>query len=223
MRLHLWQVVCVAVCATACDPEPVDHAFLALGPDVHVNELERGSYRSTNPKVLTLLESTDTSSSGCSGVALFGCGSDSITIEGTLIKFQTLAPGEASIRGKTAEGREISLDYTIEAVTGLQVRRVTTPSDNHSPEVEVAADEELTVSPAAQLVLQVYLLGKSRAALGSLDAFEVSSADESVASVDYGGYSRGYRARLKAVAAGDTTITLSTPAVSRTLSVRVTD
>jgi hypothetical protein len=207
--------------SAGCSSEPDDVTYLAVGSDVQQQELERGSYRSTNPAVLSVLEMKDTSRSGCSGINLFGCPNNEIAIERTLIAFQGVAPGEASIVGKREDGKEVSLDFRIEEVRDIQVRRVVTPNDNDSPEVDVASNEELALDASAPSVLQINLLGDSQIALGYLKTFDVVSQDAGILTVEHSGSSHGYRAHLKAVSPGTTSIIVSTPTVSRTLAIRV--
>ena len=106
-------------------------------------------------------------------------------------------------------------------VRDIQVRRVVAPQDNQSPEVDVASNEELALDTTASEVLQVNLLGDSRVALGYLKTFDVVSQDAGMLKVEHSDNSLGYRAYLRPVSSGTTSVVVSTPTVSRTLAIRV--
>ncbi len=206
---------------TGCDGEPEDVTYLAVGSRPEMRDLDRGTYRSSNPAVLSLLDMHDTSDSGCSGITLVGCPGNEITIHGTAITFQGVAEGDASIQGKTEEGKELSLDFRVERITGIKVRHVVSPMDNNSSMTNVPADEELVVSSGGSTLLQLNLMGKSNEALGYIEGFAASSDDETVVTVESFVYSYGYRARLDGLSPGATSVVLTTPTLQRTLQVRV--
>lgn len=205
---------------TGCDGEPEDVTFLAVGSRPETRALDRGTYRSTDPAVLSILEMHDTSSSGCSGITL-SCPGSEITIRRTNITFQGVAEGDASIAGKTEEGEDLSVDFRVERIAGIKVLQVVSPTDNDSPETDVPDDEALVVSSGGSTVLQIYLMGKSHQALGYIEGFAVSSNDEAVATAESFVYSYGYRARLDGLSSGATSVVIATPTLERTLQVRV--
>ena len=206
---------------TGCDGDPEDVTYLAVGSRPETRELDRGTYRSSNPAVLSLLAMRDTSDSGCSGITLVGCPGSEITIQGTAITFQALAEGDASIEGKSEEGKDISLDFRVERITGIKVREVVSPMDNNSPLAEVPRNEPLVVSSGGSLLLQIHLMGRSDEALGYVESFAASSADEAVVTLQSFVYTYGYRIRLDGLERGATSVVISTPALDRTLQVRV--
>jgi hypothetical protein len=215
-------VVALALTAlTGCDGEPEDVTYLAVGSQPETRDLDRGTYGSSNPAVLSILDMRDITDSGCSGFTLVGCPGSEITIHRTDITFQAVAEGDASIEGKTEEGKDISLDFRIERVTGIKVRQVVAPMDNNSPLTEVPRDEALVVSSGGSMLLQIHLMGKSDKALGYVESFAASSDDEAVVTVASFVYSYGYRVRLDGVGSGATSVVISTPALNRTLQVRV--
>ena len=223
-RARAWLGVSIAAAlALACDPEP-DVTYMAVGSAQETRDFDSGTYHSTNPSVLALIEVKDTSTSGCSGISL-GCPGSEITIKGTSVTFQALAAGDASIRGTTDKGKELSVDFRVEEVTDLQVRRVVpinnSPADDQ--QLDVAPAEEIVVKSAGSSTLQINLLGKSRVALGYIENFQAVSGDEALLTVDKTLYSHGHRTYLKGVAPGTTTLSLTTPTVSRELAIRIED
>ena len=206
---------------TGCDGEPEDVTYLAVGSRPETRDMDRGSYRSSNPAVLSLVDMHDTTDSGCSGITLVGCPGSEITVHGTAITYQGVGEGDAAIRGTTEEGKDFSLDFRVERITGIRVRHVLSPMDNNSPQVDVPADQTLVLAPGGSLLLQLHLMGKSHQPLGSIDGFAASSGDEAVVTVDSFVYSSGYRARLDGLTPGTTSLVITTPTVERTLEVRV--
>jgi hypothetical protein len=206
---------------TGCEGEPEDVTYLAVGSQPETRDVDRGTYRSSNPAVLSILDMRDITGSGCSGFTLVGCPGNEITIHRTDITFQAVAEGDASIEGKSEEGKDIALDFRVERVTGIKVREVVSPMDNNSPLAEVPRDEALVVSSGGSLLLQIHLMGKSDKALGYVESFAASSDDEAVVTLESFVYSYGYRVRLDGLQPGATSVVISTPALDRTLQVRV--
>ena len=204
---------------TGCDGEPEDVTYLAVASRPEIRRLDRGTYHTTNPDVVAILEQHDASDSGCSGITLVGCPGSEITIQSTMVTFQGVTPGDASIEGISEEGKAFSLAFRVEKITELQVKEVVSPKDNNSPLANVP--DELVISSGGSLLLQIYLLGRSDKALGYIETFGASSGDETVASVESFIYSYGYRARIDGVTVGTTSLTLTTPTVERTFQVRV--
>jgi hypothetical protein len=220
----LWAGVVVAFSLTAltgCDAEPEDVTFLAVGSQPETRDLDRGTYRSSNPAVLSILDMRDITDSGCAGITLVGCPGKEITIHRTDITFQAVAEGDASIEGKTEEGEDISLDFRVERVTGIKVREVVSPMDNNSALVAVPNDQTLVLSSGGSLLLQIHLMGKSQEALGYIESFAASSNDEAVVTLESFVYSYGYRVRLDGLEPGATSVVISTPTVDRTLQIQV--
>jgi len=206
---------------TGCNGEPEDVTYLAVGSRPETRDLDRGTYRSSNPAVLSILDMHDVTDSGCSGITLVGCPGSEITVHRTDITFQAVAEGDASIEGKSEEGKEISLDFRVERITAIKVREVVSPMDNNSPLAEVPSDEALVVSSGGSFLLQINLMGRSHEALGYIESFAATSDDEAVVTAESFVYSYGYRVRLDGLAPGATSVVISTPALDRTLQVRV--
>ena len=147
---------------TACDPAP-DVTYVALGAAPDSLKLDRGTYHSTDSRVISIVDMADTSASGCSGIAVFGCPGSEVAINDTVVTFEALAAGDAAIRGKTEKGKDISVDFTVEVVTALQVREVTRlGTGSEERQVDVRADQEISMASDGGVGLQVNLLGKSR-------------------------------------------------------------
>jgi len=213
--------VVVLTALTGCEGELEDVTYLAVGSQPETRELDRGTYRTTDPSVLSLLETRDTSDSGCSGITLVGCPGSEITITRTAIRFQGVAEGDASIVGTTEEGKDFSLDFRIEHVTGFRVRQVLSPMDNDSPMADVPEDQTLVLSGGGSTLLQIHLLGRSHQALGYIEGFSAASADDMVVTVESFVYAYGYRARLDGLSPGTTSFVIKTPTVARTFQVLV--
>ena len=68
------------------------------------------------------------------------------------------------------------------------LRRVN-PQVDDDEGVPLGVDDELVLATREQATLQMNLLGSSRVPLGAIEGFTVSSGDESLVTLSFGGYS----------------------------------